>query len=98
MTITKKKDGAALTISLEGRLDTLTSPELDAILKAELPGVTDLTIDLASLEYVSSAGLRVLLSAQKVMNAQGKMTVLNPNETISEIFEVTGFSEIFTVG
>ena len=98
MTITKKKDGAALTISLEGRLDTLTSPELDAVLKAELPGVTDLTIDLASLEYVSSAGLRVLLSAQKVMNAQGKMTVLNPNETISEIFEVTGFSEIFTVG
>ncbi|MBP5349866.1 MAG: STAS domain-containing protein [Clostridia bacterium] len=98
MTITKKKDGAALTISLEGRLDTLTSPQLDAVLKAELPGVTDLTIDLASLEYVSSAGLRVLLSAQKVMNAQGKMTVLNPNETISEIFEVTGFSEIFTVG
>lgn len=98
MTIQKKKDGAALTISLEGRLDTLTSPELDAVLKAELPGVTDLTIDLASLEYVSSAGLRVLLSAQKVMNAQGKMTVLNPNETISEIFEVTGFSEIFTVG
>ena len=98
MTIQKKKDGAALTISLEGRLDTLTSPELDAVLKAELPGVTDLTIDLASLEYVSSAGLRVLLSAQKVMNAQGKMTVLNPTETISEIFEVTGFSEIFTVG
>lgn len=98
MTITKKKDGAALTVSLEGRLDTLTSPQLDAVLKAELPGVTDLTIDLASLEYVSSAGLRVLLSAQKVMNAQGKMTVLNPNETISEIFEVTGFSDILTVG
>ena len=98
MTITKKKDGAALTVSLEGRFDTLTSPELDAVLKAELPGVTDLTIDLAALEYVSSAGLRVLLSAQKVMNAQGKMTVLNPNETVAEIFEVTGFSDILTVG
>ena len=98
MTIQKKKDGAALTVSLEGRLDTLTSPEFDAVLKAELPGVTELTIDLAALEYVSSAGLRVLLSAQKVMNAQGKMTVLNPNETVAEIFEVTGFSDILTVG
>lgn len=98
MTITKKKDGASLTVSIGGRLDTLTSPELDAVLKAELPGVTDLTIDLAKLEYVSSAGLRVLLLAQKTMNAQGKMTVLNPNETVSEIFEATGFSGIFTVG
>ena len=97
MTIQKKKDGASLTVSLEGRLDTLTSPELDAVLKAELPGVTDLTIDLASLEYVSSAGLRVLLSAQKVMNAQGKMTVKNVNETIMEIFDVTGFSDILTI-
>ena len=97
MTITQKKDGSVLIIALEGRLDTLTAPELEAALKAALQGVTSLTLDLADLEYVSSAGLRVLLTAQKTMNAQGKMTVKNVNETIAEIFEVTGFSDILTV-
>ena len=98
MTITEKKDGTNLTLFLAGRLDTLTAPDLDRALKDALPGVTDLVFDLAALEYVSSAGLRVLLSAQKTMTTQGKMTVVNPNETVSEIFEVTGFSDILTIG
>ena len=97
MTITQKKDGSALTVALEGRLDTLTSPQLEAALKEALADVTALTFDFAALEYVSSAGLRVLLSTQKTMNAQGKMTVKNVNETVAEIFEVTGFSDILTI-
>ena len=97
MTIKQKKDGSALTVALEGRLDTLTSPQLEAALKEALADVTALTFDFAALEYVSSAGLRVLLSTQKTMNAQGKMTVKNVNETVAEIFEVTGFSDILTI-
>ena len=97
MTITKKQEGTKLTLELEGRLDTTTAPELEAEVKSSIDGVEELILDLANLEYMSSAGLRVLLSAQKVMNTQGKMTVTNVNETISEIFEVTGFSEILSV-
>lgn len=97
MTITKKQEGTKLTLELEGRLDTTTAPELEAEVKSSINGVEELILDLANLEYMSSAGLRVLLSAQKVMNTQGKMTVVNVNETISEIFEVTGFSEILNV-
>ena len=97
MTITKAQNGNELVVSLEGRLDTVTAPELEAEFKASLSGVTALTLDFEKLEYISSAGLRVLLSAQKVMNAQGKMKVINVNETIMEIFEVTGFSDILTV-
>ncbi|MBP5429127.1 MAG: STAS domain-containing protein [Clostridia bacterium] len=97
MIIGTNKSGNALTVSLEGRLDTVTAPELDAALKAALPGVADLIFDFAKLEYVSSAGLRVLLSAQKTMNAQGKMRIRNVNETITEIFDVTGFSDILTI-
>ena len=97
MTITKKQDGAALEIALEGRLDTTTSPMLENELKEALPGVTELTLDLEKLEYISSAGLRVLLAAQKTMSKQGAMKLINVNEIIMEIFEITGFSDILTI-
>ena len=97
MTITKKQDDTALLIALEGRLDTTTSPELEKELKESLPGVTDLTLDLDKLEYISSAGLRVLLAAQKTMSKQGEMKLINVNEIIMEIFEITGFSDILTI-
>ncbi len=97
MTITKNQNGNALTVALEGRLDTTTAPQLEAEFKASINGVEELVLDLAKLEYLSSAGLRVLLAAQKVMNRQGKMTVKNVNETIQEIFEVTGFVDILTI-
>ena len=97
MTIETNKHGNALNLALGGRLDTTTAPELDETLKGSLEGVTDLTLDLAELEYLSSAGLRVLLSAQKRMSKQGTMTVKNVNETIMEIFEITGFAEILTI-
>lgn len=97
MNILKKEDGTTLTLSLEGRLDTTTSPMLEAELKHSVEGVTELVIDMAALEYISSSGLRVLLSAQKVMNRQGKMSIRNVNETIMEIFEVTGFADILTI-
>ena len=97
MTINKTANGSALTIAVEGRLETTTAPELDAVVKNELDGVTELVFDFAKLDYVSSAGLRVLLTAQKKMNAQGSMKVINVNEIISEIFDVTGFSDILTI-
>ncbi|MBQ3379805.1 MAG: STAS domain-containing protein [Clostridia bacterium] len=97
MNITTQKNNGSLTVSIEGRLDTATSPELDAELKAQFPEITELIIDMEKLEYLSSAGLRVLLSAQKIMNKQGSMTVKNVNETIMEIFEITGFSDILTI-
>ena len=97
MKITETKNGSALTVALEGRLDTMTAPELEEKLNAALTDVTELTFDLEKLEYISSAGLRVLLSAQKTMNRQGSMKVLHANEMILEIFEVTGFSDILTI-
>ena len=97
MTIEKRVNGAELTMTLSGRLDTTTAPKLEAELKASIPGVEHLVLDLAALEYLSSAGLRVLLSAQKIMNKQGSMVVRNVNETIAEIFEVTGFCDILTI-
>ena len=97
MNITTQKNNGSLTVSIEGRLDTATSPELDAELKAQFPEITELIIDMEKLEYLSSAGLGVLLSAQKIMNKQGSMTVKNVNETIMEIFEITGFSDILTI-
>ena len=83
--------------SLEGRLDTVTSPSLETELKDALDGVSELTLDLEKLEYISSAGLRVLLAAQKEMNKRGKMKVTHVGETVMEIFEVTGFSDILTI-
>lgn len=97
MTIEQTKNGAELTVALTGRLDTTTAPELEAALQAGLPGVESLIFDLTGLEYISSAGLRVLLSAQKVMNRQGKMVVRGANETIKEVFSITGFVDIMTV-
>lgn len=97
MNITKTKNGSNLTVTLEGRLDTSTAPELESVFKNSLEGVTELTIDMAALDYLSSAGLRVLLGAQKTMNKQGSMKVANVNDTIMEIFEVTGFAAILTV-
>lgn len=97
LNINKTQEGSQLTVAVEGRLDTTTAPELEASLKESIEGVTQLTIDLANLEYISSAGLRVLLAAQKNMMKQGKMIVTNPNDVISEIFEVTGFRDILTI-
>ena len=97
MTISKERNESALALALEGRLDTVTAPELEKELKVSLDGVSELTLDFAALDYISSAGLRVLLSAQKIMNKQGCMKVKNVNETIMEIFEVTGFSDILTI-
>ena len=94
-----KKDGtdSALTMTLEGRLDTTTAPRLEEELAANLDGVTDLVFEISSLEYISSAGLRVLLSAQKIMNKQGGMVVRGATDEVMEIFEVTGFSDILTI-
>ena len=97
MQIEHTKTETTLTVSPTGRLDTVTAPQLDAFLADQLNGVTELIFDLAGLEYISSAGLRTLLSAQKKMNAVGKMIVKNPNEMISEIFDITGFSDFLTI-
>ncbi len=97
MEISKKSQGNSLEIALSGRLDTTTAPLLEAELKRNIEGVEELYFDFAALEYLSSAGLRVLLAAQKVMNKQGKMVIRNVNETIREVFEITGFSEILTI-
>ena len=97
MTIEKNLAGADLTIILTGRLDTTTAPQLENELKASLEGVENLALDFAGLDYLSSAGLRVLLAAQKTMNKQGSMVVRHVNETIAEIFDVTGFCDILTI-
>lgn len=97
MTIEKKTNGSTLTLSLSGRLDTTTSPQLEAELGEGLLGIEHLVLDFAALDYLSSAGLRVLLVAQKQMNQQGDMVVRSVNETIAEIFEVTGFCDILTI-
>ena len=97
MTIQKTVNENVLTVALSGRLDTTTAPQLESELKASLEGVQTLVLDFAELTYLSSAGLRVLLGAQKIMNKQGSMRVKNVNETIQEIFEVTGFCDILTV-
>lgn len=97
MNINKTIDGSILHISPEGRLDTTTAPQLEAVFKQSLDGVTLLELDFDKLEYLSSAGLRVLLAAQKAMNKQGKMVIRHVNETIMEVFEVTGFVDILTI-
>ena len=97
MKIEQSRNGNDLVIRLEGRLDTVTAPELEASLRASLDGVSALEIDLAGLEYISSAGLRVMLLAQKSMSRQGAMKVTHVNAAIMEIFEVTGFSDILTI-
>ena len=97
MTIQKKQNGDELIVELEGRLDTMTAPELETELKGSLDKVQSLTLDFSKLEYISSAGLRVLLSAHKAMSAKGGMKVIHVNEIVQEVFEVTGFADILTV-
>ncbi len=97
LNINKTTEDKTLTVALEGRLDTTTAPQLEAELKSSLAGVEMLVMDFEKLEYISSAGLRVLLSAQKIMNKQGEMKVIHVSDVINEIFEVTGFSDILNV-
>ncbi len=97
MTIQKTQTGNQLTVALEGRLDTVTAPQLEAALSNALDGVTELTLDLEKLEYISSAGLRVLLATQKKMSKQGNMKLTHVCEAVMEVFEVTGFSDILSI-
>lgn len=97
MNISKKIENNVMTVSVAGRLDTTTAPQFEAELKDSFTDVTDLIMDFSNLEYISSAGLRVILSAQKIMNKQGRMIIKNVNEDIMEVFEVTGFSDILTI-
>ena len=97
MTINKNLEGSKLTVALEGRLDTTTSPQLETELRNSVNGITELVFDFAGLDYISSAGLRVLLSAQKVMNKQGEMVITNVKPEIIEIFDVTGFVDILNI-
>ena len=97
MTIEKKIIGDAATLIVSGRLDTQTAPELENELDAVLPGLKELTFDMTNLEYVSSAGLRVILKAQKAMNAQGSMKLTGVNDSIMEVFDITGFLDILTI-
>ena len=97
MTIEKKINGEAVTLVVSGRLDTQTAPELEKELDSALPGIRELTFDMTNLEYVSSAGLRVILKAQKAMNAQGSMKLTGVNDSIMEVFDITGFLDILTI-
>ncbi|MDD4291251.1 MAG: STAS domain-containing protein [Clostridia bacterium] len=97
MTINVEKNGSELTVAIQGRLDTMTAPQLDEQLKKSYEGATKLILDLKDLEYISSAGLRVLLSAHKVMSKQGDMVITNANSTVMEVFEITGFSDILHI-
>ena len=97
MKIGKAINGTCLNVTLEGRLDTTTAPELEQALKGDLEAATELTMDFGKLDYISSAGLRVLLSAHKVMSKKGGMKVTHVNEIVNEVFEVTGFSDILTI-
>ncbi len=97
MNIQKTVNGVALTVKVEGRLDTTTSPKLEEELRGSVGGVTCLVFDFEKLEYISSAGLRVLLAMQKIMNKQGEMRIKNVSETVMEVFEITGFSDILTI-
>ena len=97
MKIENTTNGNEMELALSGRLDTITAPQLEAELKKNIDGITSLLFDFSELEYLSSAGLRVLLAAQKVMNKQGIMVIKNVNDTIMEIFEVTGFADILTI-
>lgn len=97
MTIESKNDSGKLTMIITGRLDTTTAPDLETAIKEKLEGVTQLILDFGKLEYISSAGLRVLLSTQKIMNKKGLMKLVNVNSEIMDIFEITGFNDILTI-
>ena len=97
MTINKNYDGSTLNVALEGRLDTTTAPDLERELKESMDGATALVLDFSKLDYISSAGLRVLLSAHKAMAGKGGMKVTHVSEIVNEVFEVTGFADILTI-
>ena len=97
MTIEKHRQGAELTVMLEGRLDTVSAPDFDAVVKNELLGVDTFILDLKKLQYTSSAGLRVILIAQKTMNKQGKLILKNVSEAVMEVFEMTGLADLLTI-
>ncbi len=97
MKINKNLEGKVLHVAIEGRLDTTTAPALEEELQNSLEGLEELDFDFSALEYISSAGLRVLLSAQKIMNKQGKMQISNVNSDIMDVFEITGFTDILTI-
>ncbi len=95
--VEKKSEGKNVTLVLSGRLDTSTAPELEAEVKASVEGTENLIFDFEELDYISSAGLRVLLSALKMMSKQGSMKITNVSESVKDIFEITGFSDILTI-
>lgn len=97
MDISKVKNGSDLKVTLSGRLDTMTAPELEAALEDDMDGVEDLTFDFDGIEYISSAGLRVLLAAQKTMNRQGEMKLINVRDVVMDVFDMTGFSDILNI-
>lgn len=97
MKINTIKDNDKITIAVEGRVDSTTAAEFEAAIKSETEQVTELVFDFKDLAYISSAGLRILLGTQKLMNAKGKMKIINVNETVNEIFEITGFSYILDI-
>ena len=97
MEIIKNVEGSKLTIALEGRLDTSTAPNLEAELKSSMTDITELVLDFTKLEYISSAGLRVVLAAQKAMSKQGSMKLVGVNDEVMEVFEITGFVDILTI-
>lgn len=97
MEIAKTIDNKTLTLALHGRLDTTTAPALETELKASIEGIEELIFDLTDLEYIASAGLRVLLSSQKIMNHQGTMIIRNVSEAVMEVFDITGFTDILTI-
>ena len=97
LNINKTVENNTAVVSLEGRLDTVTAPELEKALVELIPDLTELKLDFTDLDYISSAGLRVLLAAQKAMNKQGSMTLTHVNEAVMEILEVTGFTDILTI-
>jgi anti-sigma B factor antagonist len=97
MTIEKQLNGVVATIVVTGRLDTATAPELEKVVDEIVVGLKELIFDMTNLEYVSSAGLRVILKAQKIMNAQGSMKLTGVNDNIMEVFDITGFLDILTI-
>ena len=97
MTIAKNLNGNSLTLHLSGRLDTTTAPELESVVDSSLAGVQELILDMEALEYISSAGLRVILKAQKLMNSKGSMKLIHVNDTIMGVFDITGFVDILTI-
>ena len=97
MTINKKSEGSTLTLGLDGRLDTTTAPQLETEIRSSLNGVKELILDFKDLAYLSSAGLRVILAAMKQMKKQGTMIIRNVNDTIMEVFEITGFADMLTI-